>query len=344
MNILVNIFSFCLWLLTFGLLKKYPRKINRNNLTFSIIIACRNEEKKLKTLFTGLKNQNYLTENYEIIIVNDASEDSSLQLLHQFENEQPNVTILNISPKEKKHSGKMQALALALKKAKNEILLYTDADTFLPQNWISSYAELFAENVDGVVGAVYEKNVNSFQHFVRIVANSIYATTIGLNKPFSCSGANFAVRREAVESVGGYEKIKHNQAGDDKLMLNLLVRNGYRFVYNFDGKVFGETEPERRYRQQKRRFGKFRQSGRIYQILNLAFFALLLYLPYKMTKNKSLKSFLKIYFSGLIYINVFKFRDDEKLHFSDMIYILIYPYYLMYFSVLGNVFGWKWKE
>lgn len=84
----------------------------------SAIIPCYNEEKTIvkvvKTLI-GCK----LVE--EVIVVNDGSTDKSLDLLAVFKKQ---VNLINL----KKNSGKGAALAIGIKKAKGEVVMFIDAD------------------------------------------------------------------------------------------------------------------------------------------------------------------------------------------------------------------------
>ena len=55
----------------------------------SVIVAARNEEKNIESILKDLVNQTYSRELYEVIIVNDGSEDSTGDIIDSFVNQYP---------------------------------------------------------------------------------------------------------------------------------------------------------------------------------------------------------------------------------------------------------------
>ena len=313
-------------------------------LNYSIIIACRNEEQNLPKLFNSLKMLDYPKEIFEIIIVDDASTDNSSNMIKAFCEELPNARFFQINEKSKEYLGKKAALKLAIDHAKFEILLFTDADCFPQPNWISSYNNYFTDKTGFVVGSYEEINAGSFRRFCNQISSAIYASTIGLGFPFSAAGGNMAVRKEAFKQVGGYEKIKHNIAGDDKQLLNLIKKTDWEIRYNPEVLVSTVTNSLDSHHRDKRKYGKFGMSSPLFQLFSILIFLFYLYLPYKIFFVKEWQSFLS-YFLGAIlfwFANIVK----HKYQFApiDLIFIVIYPYYLIYYSILGLLGNWKWKN
>ena len=63
---------------------KIPNAKNKNDKDFvSVLVACRNEARSITNLIQQIKNQNFDKERFELIVVNDHSEDATLQILEK---------------------------------------------------------------------------------------------------------------------------------------------------------------------------------------------------------------------------------------------------------------------
>lgn len=326
-----------------GILRNW-KTIEVKDLNYSIIIACRNEEKNLPELFNSLINLDYPKEKFEIIIVDDASKDNSSNVIKAFCEEHQNASFFQLKEKSKEYLGKKAALKLAAEKAKFEILLFTDADCFQQKDWISSYNNYFTDETGFVVGSYEEINVSSFRRFCNQISSAINACTIGLGFPFSAAGGNMAVRKKVFKQVNGYDKFKQNISGDDKQLLNLINKTSWEITYNPEVLVSTGVDHLNSHNKAKRKYGKFGMSSTLFQFLSILIFFFYLYLPYRIFIMKDWLSFLS-YFLGAIlfwFANIIK----HKFKFTpiDLFFIVIYPYYLIFYSILGLSGNWKWKS
>ena len=105
MDIFVFLFSLFLIILGMGILRNWKTS-EVKELNYSIIIACRNEEKNLPKLFNSLENLDYPKEKFEIIIVDDASTDKSLNLIEAFCEKLSNARSFHLKEKSKEYLGK----------------------------------------------------------------------------------------------------------------------------------------------------------------------------------------------------------------------------------------------
>jgi poly-beta-1,6-N-acetyl-D-glucosamine synthase len=343
MDIFVFLFSLFLVILGMGILRNWTTT-EVKELNYSIIIACRNEEKNLPKLFSSLENLDYPKKKFEIIIVDDASTDNSPNLLKAFCEEKQNASFFHLKEKSKEYLGKKAALKLAVENAKFEILLFTDADCFPQKNWISSYNNYFTDKTGFIVGNYEEIDVGGFRRFCNQMSSAIYACTIGLRFPFSAAGGNMAVRKGAFEQVGGYEKIKHNIAGDDKQLLNLIKKTSWKIRYNPEVLVSTEVDHSNSHNKAKRKYGKFGMSSPLFQLFSILIFLFYLYLPYKIIIVKEWHSFLSYFLCAILFWFANIIKHKYKFSPIDLFFIVIYPYYLIYYSILGLSGNWKWKN
>ena len=119
---------------------------NNKNLSFvSVVVPARNEEKNIRNCINSILNSNYPKEKYEIIIVNDRSTDNTLQVINELANANPNIKICNIKSETEKRNlqGKPGAIKVGIDAAAGEIIMMTDADCTVNENWILTVANSF---------------------------------------------------------------------------------------------------------------------------------------------------------------------------------------------------------
>ena len=102
----------------------------------SVVVAARNEEDCIARLIQLLHKQKYPSDCFEIIVIDDHSTDATLQILNDCALQMENLVVLSA---DERSQGKKQALQQALSRAKGELILFTDADCELTENWIESY-------------------------------------------------------------------------------------------------------------------------------------------------------------------------------------------------------------
>ncbi len=91
------------------------------NILLSIICPVYNGEKKVKKLIESLLCQNY--KNYELILVNDGSEDNTFKILKEYEKKYKNIKAID-----KKHSGVSDTRNIGISYAKGKYITFGDCD------------------------------------------------------------------------------------------------------------------------------------------------------------------------------------------------------------------------
>ncbi len=149
------------------LLISNEKHIDSYNPNISVIICARNEEKNLKDNLEKFLNQDY--DNYEVIVVNDRSWDNSLEYLNNLKTKYLKLKVVDIADNKTDHFGKKLAITLGIKAAKNNYLLFTDADCFPYTNsWISQMSSGFHNKKEIVLGAgIYAKERGFLNKIIR---------------------------------------------------------------------------------------------------------------------------------------------------------------------------------
>jgi len=101
-------------------------------LDLSIIIPCYNEEKNLEET---IKRISLPEVSFEIIIVNDGSEDKTKEVAQKIIEENKNVKLINTP----KNRGKTLALKEGLLKAQGEIIIIQDADLTVAPEYLNIF-------------------------------------------------------------------------------------------------------------------------------------------------------------------------------------------------------------
>lgn len=138
------------------------------NVGITVIFPCYNDEKSIGKLITNayitLKD---LTNNYEVVVVNDGSTDNSPKIL---ENLKKNYKELKIFTHHK-NRGYGGALQTGLKKASKELVFYTDGDGQYDVKELPILFALMSEDVNFINGIKMARHDPSY----RIILGNLYS-------------------------------------------------------------------------------------------------------------------------------------------------------------------------
>lgn len=191
----------------------------------SILISCKNEEKNIASLLTHLLAQKYPT--FEIVLVDDASTDSTLSIIEAFAKKHNNIHGFSL-PRTNTYSGnKKQAATLAIEHATYEYLLFTDADC-IPNStdWILGMTSQFSTEKQLVLGyGGYTKRTGWLNKLVRyetVLTAWQYFSYAKIGLPYMGVGRNIAYTKTLFKKANGFENHKHIKSGDDDLFVNQI--------------------------------------------------------------------------------------------------------------------------
>ncbi len=126
---------------------KNQKQANEFSPKVSIIVPARNEQINIEKSIISIANSDYPTDLFEIIAINDRSEDDTLSILERLSNTLPNLKIINLTePRtEPNLRGKPGALHEGILNAEGDIILMTDADCIVHKNWIKTIASKYQD-------------------------------------------------------------------------------------------------------------------------------------------------------------------------------------------------------
>jgi chlorobactene glucosyltransferase len=203
----------------------------------SVLIPVRNEEQTIGRCLDSLLNQSYI--NYEIIVLDDLSQDNTGKILSTYAAAHSSITIVHGKPLPEGWYGKNHALHQLAAEASGEILLFTDADTKHKEASISfAVTNLEYHSADFLSG--YPRQNFSIKSIGPVLSllflNLIFFTPVWTQKrnpnPIFglVLGQYLCIRSTAYWAVGGYASIP-KVLTDDIHMGRLLLKNGFRQVF-----------------------------------------------------------------------------------------------------------------
>lgn len=190
----------------------------------SVIVAANNEERNLLELIPKILNQNYT--DFELIIVDDRSYDDTYDKLRELYGNEPRVHILRIEEVHDHTSAKKFALTMGIKAAKNERLVFIDADCWpVSYNWLREIAEACKPQTAFVLGlSQYEKEkgfLNLFIRFETLVTAIQYLSFAAQRMPYMGVGRNLSYTKSMFLAVKGFHPFNKLIGGDDDLFVHL---------------------------------------------------------------------------------------------------------------------------
>lgn len=183
---------------------------NSYKLPVTIVIALRNEAENLPFLLRSLQQQTY--RNFEVLLINDHSDDHSESLFNQYVDSRfkwINATAV----------GKKAAIKQGVLLANTDIILTTDADVCLPATWVESMVMAYHHSqAQLLIGPVAMQNATFFQQIDYFSIEGVTYGSANIGCPVLCSGANLAFSKSWYQQCLPYLKM-NVPSGDDMFLL-----------------------------------------------------------------------------------------------------------------------------
>lgn len=252
------------------LINRYQRKWNAipvastpqlaPSTTVSVIIPVRNEASRIKGLLTSLQAQDYPKAQMEVLLVDDFSEDATVQRINE-ESRTLDIPVQLLRLQD--HYGedgqlkahKKKAIACGIAHARGQMIVTTDADCTFPVKWLSALMHFHASTGAKMIAApVRMAPIHSFLSLFQAIdfltLQGITGAVVFARKHVMCNGANLCYEKKAFEDVNGFEGIDHIASGDDMLLMQKFKAHypeGIYYVKNHDAIV--TTTPAESWRE-----------------------------------------------------------------------------------------------
>ncbi len=206
----------------------------------SVLVPARNEQYALPRLLESFEKQE--TSDFEIVLVNDRSTDDTASIMEEYRRKHGDrVKVVTVEEAPAGGNPKQNALACGSVVAGGEVILMTDADCTVPPTWVERTVGFFADEQVGVVfGPVFPVDLSrwlrQYQSFDHVFRYFYTAGSAGIGNATGGFGNNLAVRREALDAVGGFAGLRHSVTEDAELISQ--VRDQRRWL------IRAHTSPE----------------------------------------------------------------------------------------------------
>jgi cellulose synthase/poly-beta-1,6-N-acetylglucosamine synthase-like glycosyltransferase len=244
--ILLVLITFLICVVNFVTIRK-PENDDAINESVTVIVPMRNEAENVVDCITALKQQQGI-DHLNIIVVNDSSTDSTLELIHQSISGDSRFSVIDSPELRAGWLGKVSALQAGYAAANSEFIVTIDADVRLkPKALMRAVNQLKDLSLDfvspypqQVAGTFSEKLIQPLLHWswmstviLRLVEKFPVRSTAIANGQF------FVVRKESLDIVDGFASVSQKIL-DDIEIARTLIASGFRGVVT-EGSAIAKT-------------------------------------------------------------------------------------------------------
>lgn len=317
----------------------------KHNIKVSVLIPAKNEINRIGKCLRSLQIQDY--ENYEIIVLDDNSNDGT----YEYVDENFNVNIIKGMERPQGWVGKNWACFQLANQATGDIIIFTDADNYFKRNAISKSVSYLKENKFNMMSVFPEIHNESISEkiFVPLVDN-ILTSFLPLSLVRSTTNPSLAaangqwivINKEDYFNIGGHETVKGNFA-EDIAIAKLLKSKNYK-ISTLLGRDLIYTRMYTNFKEIYNGFSKnmyYMMGGNL--LINLLFSILLL-----STFIYKFNSEIKIYFVGVYSLYaVIQTKINGKidivtfLTFIPRYLFIFFMTFISYFKIKTNRVKWK---
>jgi poly-beta-1,6-N-acetyl-D-glucosamine synthase len=338
---LINIFFWSIVLITIHSYFIYPCVIfilshffreNKNlyspTYSVSIIISAFNEDKVIRDRILNISQLDYDFNKLEVLIGSDCSTDQTNDILIEMRKKFPWLFIYLFDSRR----GKVSVINDLAAKARNEIIVFTDANTVFDENSVKRLIKQFGDqNIGGVCGrlvllepktkineSVEEKRYWEYETFIKRYEGKC-GILIGAN------GGIFAIRRKLFRQLPTEKPIT-----DDIFITLMILQQNYKFSYEYDAFALEDVGHEIIHEfKRKTRFAATNFETMFYYkdlILNRNFL-----LSYAFWSHKILRWMTPIFLISIFFLNILLFNG---VIFQISFYIQFLFYFLSFIGFL----------
>ncbi len=184
----------------------------------SVIVCTRNRAQPLSRNLKSLARQDLPATEFEIVVVDDGSEDNTAAVCESARRESHNLRYVATGV----HVGLARARSLGLKESRGDYLLFTDDDCIAHSDWARHMRDALSRE-EIVAGAVAASHGNYFKLCHSIAQFHEFMPGRKAGPRTFIAGANMGFRRSVLEALNGFDRTARC-AEDTELILRACSR------------------------------------------------------------------------------------------------------------------------
>ncbi len=307
----------------------------------SIIIPAHNVKKTIEPCLNSLLNQSIPRDNYEIIVIDDGSQDNSAEIIKNYP-----VKLISQT-----NQGPAAARNIGAKEAKAPVLIFTDGDCEVEQDFIKEMLKpLQSSEVAGVQGRYQTKQNKITAKFCQLEIEERYQI-YQKNSSISMIGTYAAAYRKNVfMQMGMFDTSFPIASGEDSALSLKMAKNGCKLIFQ-NNAICYHNHPDSMKTYYKQKFGRAYWRNLLYKmnpeniikdsytpqllkfqvLISLLFYIVLLSLPFGIFFPNTLFTSIKIILPSIIAIYLLtaipllynSFKIDKTTTFLIPIYVIL---------------------
>lgn len=356
-------YSIIIFLFSIAFIRQKEFSISKDikNIQFkiSVIIAMRNEAKNIGFLIQDLSKQNYPKELFEIILIDDFSEDNSIKIA---EINKQKFSLSNLQIIKNEGKGKKAAIKKGIELLKGDLIVTTDADCRVSKNWLITIAHFYEKEKSDMIIAPVKLTSNNqiFTKLQSLEFTSLIASGAGaanLQIPIMCNGANLIYTKKIIEKLGENSMKNEYASGDDVFLMHSIKQAKGKISFLKSKKATVSTNAQNsllNFWQQRKRWAS---KSKGYNDFHTKLIGIIVLLINSLMASLLFASFFDFYFFKLwlitylskticdfpILYNACKFFNQKKLIIYIPILQIIYPFYVFSTGIAGLLSSYNWK-
>lgn len=219
----------------------------------SVIVPTYNSADTLAICLDALTTQDFPRDDYEIIIVDDGSSDNTADVVNRYSRLTPPVSYVK-----QPNQGPASARNLGARRARGDLLVFTDADCAPERNWLTEMCRPFAEShgqVSAVKGAYRTRQKSVIAKFAQLEFESRYRKLQESQYVDMIDTYSAAFKRDVFLSFGGFDTRFPVANNEDVEFSYRMAAQGIKMVFNPNAIVY-HRHPDTLFRYLKVKFGR----------------------------------------------------------------------------------------
>lgn len=223
--------------------KQIQQEAQQNTPSVSVVIVSKNDSLNLEKNLPSILNQDY--PNFEVIVVNEGATDETDFLLKRLKSDHSNLYSTFSPISDNNVRNKILPLTIGIKAARNEVLLFTEANCIISSDkWIRSMVKPIINKKEISLGFNNYISKNKFWKKLAIFDNLLfsiqYLSKAILNRPFIGTYRNIAFKKDLFFNNKGFSSVLNFECGELVFINKIMTKENTAVVLENDS--FTATE------------------------------------------------------------------------------------------------------